>query len=154
MRILTIIAAGLFVAQSASAQTGSGTLDDWRRAMGCEAHISKLADENERAYRSFVAAARRDPKLRDQVADIERTEEANVKAKRVFASSARAGADALMAAGYQGWRAADPSLPAQDELVRREEAAARKAAAKPKNVLQLSAAIDGLRCESILAPTG
>jgi hypothetical protein len=140
-------------AQSSFAEPSMRSIEDWRRAMACQAHVDKLADENERGYQTFIAAARRDPKLRDQAAEIERTEQGNVRIKRVFAASARAGADAILASGYPQWRAAIPALPAKEDLLRREEAAARAVAAKPDNPQKLGAAITALGCEDLLGPT-
>lgn len=138
------------VALAAPAYAAPKPIADWRRAMACQAHVTKLAEQNEQGYRSYVEQLRRDPKRRSQAAQVERSEKANVSFKRSVAAAARTGADRILDQSYDQWRSTDPALPGRRELVSREEAAARQASGRLDSPQQLLEAVGSLKCEELL----
>lgn len=150
MRSIPALALLASLTLTAPAHAAPRPMEDWRRAMACQAHVTKLADQNEQGYRSYVDQMRRDPKRRSQAGQVERTEKANVSFKRSVAEAARRGAERILDQSYDEWRSADPALPARRELVAREEAAARQSAGRLDTPQQLLAAVGTLKCEELL----
>jgi hypothetical protein len=137
------------VLAAAAPASAAATLADYRRAVACTAITDKFARENERGLETFLVAARRDPKMADKLGPLETEQRGLIKMKQGIANTLRTRAAAMLAAGYGSW-AGTERLPPAAELERAETAAAAKAAAKARNVADLSKMMDPLRCEDFL----
>jgi hypothetical protein len=142
----------IFTVGAASAQSVEPSLEDWRRAVSCAAHLEKMADENQRGLDSFISAHRGRAEMKAQLEQLRREQDQGIAVKRGLQSTVERNADAMLAKHHGRW-SVQAALPSPAELREREYKQARARMAKVRNIGELTASLNALKCETfLLAP--